>query len=248
MAHNFIELRNTLPSAGAPTRMGMARRWQVESKPATAQVETAAADHAKEAGKAVDGHATGDVAAKQEPASPFEIWVASRAEQRGAGQADQTFVLYDGYRYEGTPGEGEFRIIRFSEGGIPIQLGGVVNVATKAQMKSTAALLASNQRADIAEMQWRIATPVSAIVLMLLAVPLSRLRPRQGRFGKIGVAILVYFLYSRLMVTGKTWIETAAMPDYIGLWWVHAIALAGAVWMLFRDSPPGRPQPVQATV
>ena len=185
---------------------------------------------------------------KQESGNPFEIWVASRAEQRGAGQADQTFVLYDGYRYEGVPGEGEFRMIRFSEGGIPIQLGGVANSTKKAQMKATADLLNSSTRDDIAEMQWRISTPVSVLVLMLLAVPLSRLRPRQGRFGKIGVAILVYFLYSRLLVSGRTWIETDAVPAYIGLWWVHAIALASGVWLLWRQSPPGRPQLVRAAV
>ena len=34
MAQSFMEFRNTLPSAGAPTNTGMARRQQVESKPA----------------------------------------------------------------------------------------------------------------------------------------------------------------------------------------------------------------------
>lgn len=218
----------------------------VTDKPATKQPA------ATESEKAQDKPQTQNVQApaieQQDTASLFEIWVASRAEQRGAGQADQTFVLYDGYRYEGTPGNGEFRIIRFSEGGIPIQLGGVANGARKAAMKPTSELLKSAQLDDLAELHWRIATPVSVVVLMLLAVPLSRLRPRQGRFGKIGVAILVYFLYSRLLVSGRTWIENSVMPPAAGLWWVHAIALVAAVWLLFRQSPPGRPQLVRAAV
>jgi lipopolysaccharide export system permease protein len=185
---------------------------------------------------------------EQDTGNLFEIWVASRAEQRGAGQADQTFVLYDGYRYEGTPGDGEFRIIRFSEGGIPIQLGAVANGARKTEMKPTSELLKSARLDDLAELHWRIATPVSVLVLMLLAVPLSRLRPRQGRFGKIGVAILVYFVYSRLLVSGRTWIENSVMPPAAGLWWVHGIALGAAVWWLFRQNPPGRPQLVRAAV
>jgi lipopolysaccharide export system permease protein len=188
-----------------------------------------------------------DKTAKADAASNLEVWVASRAEQRGVGQPEQTFVLYDGYRYEGTPGSGEFRIIRFSEGGIPIPLGSVTDAALKAAMKPTAELLASSKRDDIAELHWRIATPVSAIVLMLIAVPLSRLRPRQGRFGKIGIAILVYFLYSRLMVSGKTWIETSAAPSWSGLWWVHGVALIFAVWLLLRDSPPGRAKMVSVS-
>ena len=54
----------------------------------------------------------------------------------------------------------------------------------------------------MAELQWRISTPILALVLMVLAVPLARLRPRQGRFGRIGIAILVYFLYSQLLDRG----------------------------------------------
>lgn len=170
----------------------------------------------------------------------LEIWVASRAEQRGAGQADQTFVLYDGYRYEGVPGGGQFRIIRFSEGGIPIQLGAIAGGKLNAATRTTAQLLNSANRDDIAELHWRIAMPVSALLLMLIAVPLARLRPRQGRFGKIGIAILVYFLYSRLMVSGRTWIETDAVPTWAGLWWAHGIALVAGLWLLLRENPPGR--------
>lgn len=174
------------------------------------------------------------------PASRFEIWVATRAEQRGAGQAEQTFVLYDGQRYEGTPGEGEFRMIRFSEGGIPIRLGTPPTQTQRADMKTTVQLLESGQPADVAELHWRIATPLSALVLMMLAIPLSRLRPRQGRFGRIGIAILAYFIYSRLLVAGRTWIENGTVPEFLGLWWVHAAVLGLAVWLLMREYPPGR--------
>jgi len=178
--------------------------------------------------------------------SKFEIWTATRAEQRGAGQAEQTFVLYDGVRYEGTPGSGEFRIIKFSEGGIPIRLGEMTGRARKSDMKLTAELLASSNLDDIAELHWRISTPITALVLMLIAVPLARLRPRQGRFGKIGLAILAYFLYSQMLVAARTWIENGTLPDFVGLWWVHGIALCIAVWLLIRESPPGRAQPVPA--
>ena len=51
------------------------------------------------------------------------------------------FVLYDGERYEGVPGSGEFRIIQFSEGGFPIRLGELSATASKAEMKSTRELL-----------------------------------------------------------------------------------------------------------
>ena len=50
-----------------------------------------------------------------------------------------------------------------------------------------------------------------ASVLMLLAVPLSRLRPRQGRFGRIGIAVLVYFMYYQLLIAAKAWIEGGSL-------------------------------------
>ena len=180
----------------------------------------------------------------EEPGSEgkMEIWVATRAEQRGAGQADQTFILYDGRRYEGVAGSGEFRVVQFAEGGIPIRLGELTGAQSKAELKSTRELAQSSDRADIAELQWRISTPILALVLMVLAVPLARLRPRQGRFGRIGIAILAYFVYSQLLAAARTWVESNVVPEFIGMWWVHAIALCVGVWLLVRESPPGRPR------
>ena len=174
----------------------------------------------------------------------MEIWVASRAEQRGAGQAEQTFILYDGRRYEGVPGSGEFRVIQFAEGGIPIRLGELSGGASKANLKPTRDLLRSTDPTDVAELQWRISTPILAVVLMVLAVPLARLRPRQGRFGRIGIAILAYFLYSQLLAAARTWVESSVVPEFVGIWWVHAIALCLGLWLLVRDSPPGKPRAV----
>jgi len=176
----------------------------------------------------------------------YEIWVATRAEQRGAGQAEQLFVLYDGVRYEGIPGSGEFRVIKFSEGGIPIRLGEPGSRAPGVDMKPTAELLESGSVRDLAELHWRMATPITALVLMLIAVPLARLRPRQGRFGKIGIAILAYFLYQQALVAARTWIENGTLPEFLGLWWVHGLALCVAFWLLIRQNPLARATPVAA--
>jgi lipopolysaccharide export LptBFGC system permease protein LptF len=67
--------------------------------------------------------------------------------------------------------------------------------------------MASKEGPDRAELAWRIAVPIMALVLSLLAIPLAKLRPRQGRFARIGVAILAYFLYSNLVALAQVWIE-----------------------------------------
>jgi lipopolysaccharide export system permease protein len=79
----------------------------------------------------------------------------------------------------------------------------------------------------------------SALVLMVLAVPLSRLRPRQGRFARIGYAVLAYFLYSNLLAATRVWIEKGDPGGQLGLWWVHMLPLALAGWLLLRSERPG---------
>src|SRR5688500_2073452 len=128
-----------------------------------------------------------------------ELAVAERAEQRGAGQMEQEFVLYDGRRYEGVPGSPEWRVVEFREHGIPVRLPEYKAQKERNELKPTAALLDSNEAPARAELAWRAAVPVMALVLMVLAVPVAKLRPRQGRFARIGLAILAYFLYSNLL-------------------------------------------------
>lgn len=167
----------------------------------------------------------------------LEIWVATRAEQRGAGQADQMFVLYDGEHYKGVPGKGEWQITQFAEGGYPIRLGEINGRAGKVAMKPTSELLQSSDPRDRAELQRRISTPVMVLILLLVAVPLARVRPRQGRFGRIGIAILFYFVYSLLLQAARTWVEGGVVPEWVGVWWVHAIAIALGLWLLSRETP-----------
>jgi lipopolysaccharide export system permease protein len=66
------------------------------------------------------------------------------------------------------------------------------------------------------------------MVLTLLAIPISRLRPRQGRYARVWLGVLIYFVYSNLVSAGKVWLARGKMPEEIGLWWVHlAVVLLG---------------------
>ena len=169
----------------------------------------------------------------------LEIAVAERAEQRGAGQAEQLFVLHDGRRYEGVPGGLEWRVVEFAEHGIPVRMPEYTSRKERRELKSTAALIAPEAGPDRAELAWRIAVPVMAAVLMVLAVPLAKLQPRQGRFARDGYAVLAYFLYSNLVAAVKVWIEKDSPGGAYGLWWVHLLPLALAAWLLWREERPG---------
>jgi lipopolysaccharide export system permease protein len=91
----------------------------------------------------------------------------------------------------------------------------------------TAHLAASNSPPDIAEFQWRLSTSVSTLLLGMLGVPLARSRPREHKYAKMGMAILIYAGYYLLYESARTWVQNGVIPAFPGLWW--APALLGAV-------------------
>ena len=147
-----------------------------------------------------------------------------------------SFVLYDGRRYEGVPGQGEFLVVEFTEHGIPIRPEEEEPFVEGAAAKSTAALLASSLPEDRAEFQWRVSLPLSLFVLSLLAVPLSRSSPREGRYARLGIALFVYIIYANTMAIARVWVERDAIAPWLGMWWVHGAVVSVALLLLARDS------------
>jgi len=180
----------------------------------------------------------GEVFVQRQVDGRVEVAVAARAEQRMLeGGRAQLLILRDGERYEGVPGQPGFRRIRFAEHGVPIVIPEAGAGRDRRERRPTATLLASGEPGDIAELQRRASLPVMALVLALLAVPLAALRPREGRYARVAVAILIYLVYSNLLSAAQVWIERSALDPRVGVWWVHALAAAGGLWLLQRQSP-----------
>ena len=87
----------------------------------------------------------------------------------------------------------------------------------------SARLAASDTAEDIAEFQWRLSTPLSTLLLAMLGVPLSRAQPRQGKYAKVGAAILIYFGYYLLCTSARTWVQHGEVASLPGIWWVPAL-------------------------
>ena len=167
-----------------------------------------------------------------------EVATAAWAEQRVLdGGRTQMVVLHDGERIEGVPGQTTFRRIRFVEHGIPVVVPEAGAGRTVPERKPTLELIGSPDPTDIAELQRRISMPVMVLVLALIAVPLAALRPREGRYARVAIAILLYFIYSNLVSAAQVWIEKERIPPEIGTWWVHALFLTGGLVLLHRQSP-----------
>jgi len=155
-----------------------------------------------------------------------------------AAEGTHLVTLYDGRRYEGTPGKRDFRVIEFREHGIPIVTPKLQFGTSDPDTKPTLDLLGSFAPTDIAQLEFRSSAPLMLLLLTLIALPLSRLRPRQGRYARLGFAILVYFVYSNLLSAAKVWVEKGILPPAIGVWWVHVLALCLGLYLLLRGSQP----------
>ena len=162
-----------------------------------------------------------------------EVVIADRGEQLESDDADtRLLVLRNGRRYEGVPGTTAFRVVEFAELGIPYRLPSLDAPDPRPRAMPFAQLLNSDELAHIAEMQWRIGIPLSTIILAMLAVPLSHTRPRAGRYGRLGIGLLVFIIYLNMLSAAKAWIEQATISPALGLWWVHGCVLLFALVLL----------------
>jgi lipopolysaccharide export system permease protein len=107
----------------------------------------------------------------------------------------------------------------------------------RAKAETTPALYLSAQAYDRAELQWRLSTPLSTILLALAALRLVDSKPRAGRFARVPVAIGVYAVYYNLLGVGRTWVEHGTLPN---IWWVPALLACTVAAMSVRPLPGGR--------
>jgi len=178
-----------------------------------------------------------NVFVQRESDGRIEVALAETATySKAAPNGVHLVTLFNGRRYEGVPGSDDFRVIEFREHGIPLSTPADVIGTEDPDTKPTRELLGSDAPADVAQLQFRASTPIMALVLTLVAVPLSRLRPRQGRYARVGFAIVVYFVYSNLLSASKVWLEKGELAPAIGVWWVHLAALALGLYLLLRNA------------
>jgi lipopolysaccharide export system permease protein len=178
-----------------------------------------------------------NVFVRRDTADRVEVALADTATYSKAASNGMHFVtLFNGRRYEGMPGQSDFRVIEFREHGIPIVTPeDKRSTEQDPDTRPTGELLGSRAPEDIAQLQFRASSPIMALILTLLAVPMSRLRPRQGRYARVGFAIVVYMVYANLLSASKVWVEKGQLPPAIGVWWVHVLLLGFGLYLIHRE-------------
>jgi lipopolysaccharide export system permease protein len=169
-----------------------------------------------------------DVFVDRSEGQTVDTTVARRAHYATSYQGE-TITLFDGERVEGIPGTQRYRIMRFQQQLIPFNAPAISNKVTRPDEMQFAQLFGSQDPKLRAELQWRIGLPIMTLVFAVLAVPLGRLRPRQGRYAHVWLAVIAFAFYAVLAQAGRSWIERRQVPAGVGLWWVHALFITIAI-------------------
>ncbi len=170
---------------------------------------------------------------EREGHSGLVVAAGSRVE---TGDEGRFLVLEKGYRYDGEPGEEGFSIGRFEEYGLRLPDARTIYQVSDVELMPLPALLAGNSLRMRAELQWRLAAPLSVFALMLVSLPLSRSLPRQGVYGRLVVAVVFYALYLNLMRLAHEWMKKGQLPEWMGVWWVPAAAALLGLLLVQADT------------
>ncbi|MDO4997639.1 MAG: LPS export ABC transporter permease LptF [Neisseria sp.] len=150
--------------------------------------------------------------------------------------------LREGYRYSGVAGKGDFTEVSFAQ--LDLIVSGapkIVNPIEHRRTIPTAQLLGSDNPQHQAELMWRISLPIAALILSILAIPLSYFNPRTGHTYNILFAIGAFLVYQNGLTFLRNAIEEGSIGFWLGLLPLHLLMLALAWVLLKMRSMPAMP-------
>lgn len=163
------------------------------------------------------------------------IIVSNEGSRVSTNTDDEYIVLKKGKRYEVNHENNHFTEIKFSDYGFLVEkkLPPIIDVNQVEAMPTLLLLLTKGNR-EIAEFVWRVSLPISGIVLIILAIPLSFINPRSGRSVNIIIAIMIFAIYNNLMGVTQSYINLGKLNPYIGGSIVHLFILLIASYLMLR--------------
>ena len=188
----------------------------------------------------------------REPDGRLSITTGDQGRQVMGEDGIRAIVLDHGYRYRGTPGQGDYEMVRFERATVRVDSAPPPQAWQHRETLPMRQLWSSTEPSHIAELQMRFNSPLQVLVIALWAPLLARARPREGRYGRIIAAVLIYAIDFNLVGVGRSWLSHGVVGPEVGLWWVHGLFVlfgcglllhyysgAGHRWRLRRVSRPG---------
>lgn len=160
---------------------------------------------------------------------------SEKAFQLDEGESQGRYiVMFNGHRYDGKPGSAAFTKTDFEQHAVLINPPPIYQYVHYKARDSLDLWQADEARAR-AELQMRLSAPLTVLLLAPLAVMLSHSSPRQGRYAKMFLAILIYFSYINSLEIAQKWVEQDSVAPWLGIWWVHALLLLIIIIMYVRN-------------
>ena len=164
------------------------------------------------------------------------IWAKTGRQRVDPQTGSQYLVLREGRRYEGEPGQADYRITEFDQ--LSQRLTVDERRRDKVDVEALPTLELPSDAPGSAEWHWRLALPLFCAIGGLLGVGISKVKPREGRFTKVVPGMLLMLFYYLGLLVNKNAIAEEQLPAVLGLWIVHAAFLGLAVYLLRNFGKP----------
>lgn len=146
---------------------------------------------------------------------------------------DRFAVFLDGISYAGQPGALDYVITNFGKYALRIEAHAPTDLSDQLNYMKTGDLLKYEAPGFTTELQWRVAQPVAALLLPLLAVLIALVSNSQNWYLWLLTAVSGYFAYGNILGVGKALMRKEVLPPDVGLWPFH-LALVIAMLVLWQ--------------
>ena len=162
------------------------------------------------------------------------VVVSKEGVQETAPNGDRFVVLEHGKRYEVEPGSPQFKVVEFERYHFRTEDGEASPIERSPSRQVLTELVRDESNKARAELLWRIGTPVSALILAFMAIPLAYVNTRSGRSMNLLVAILVYAIYNNLMSLSQSWVAQGKVSFARGATAIHVVMALLMLAMFYR--------------
>lgn len=180
-----------------------------------------------------DQQSVRNVFVTQSQGESLTVVVSSGGRIQTNPNGERFLVLEQGRRYDGQASRPEFRVMEFERYGVRLDVKEDRSEDDSAKIRSTLDLIRDPSPRHLGELLWRLSLPVSAILLALLAIPMSAFNPRVGRSVNLLLALLIYVTYSNLISLAQGWVAQGRLRFEVGALVVH-LGLIAVIAVLFH--------------
>lgn len=150
---------------------------------------------------------------------------AHRAEVEQSPTGQRFVVLKDGRAYDGITGKADFSVMTFERYLIAVGTTDPIEPDLPTRAKDTTDLVADPTGKNLSELLWRVHIPLLALVLSVMAIPLSIYNPRTNQSANLIFALLTFIVYSNILSLCRTMASQGKLSFWQASFAVHGLVV-----------------------